>query len=82
MVSGYDEAKVAELLDDPGIVRNRLKVRGTVSNAVAFLRVAEEYGSFAPYLWSWVDDRPVVHHPRTMSEVPATSELSDRLSKD
>ena len=82
VVSRYDEAKVMALLDDPGIVRNRLKVRGTVGNAAALIRVADEFGSFAGYLWSWVDDRPVVHQPRSMSDVPATSELSDRLSKD
>src|ERR1700685_4049968 len=54
-VAGYGERKIATLLDDPGIVRNRLKVRGTVTNARAFLATAEEHGSFADYLWAWVD---------------------------
>jgi DNA-3-methyladenine glycosylase I len=81
-VARYAERKVASLLQDPGIVRNRLKVRGTVTNARAFLATAEEHGSFADYLWSWVDDTPIVHRPRTMAELPARSDLSDRLGKD
>jgi len=81
-VARYGDQKVASLLEDPGIVRNRLKVRGTVKNAQAFLAVRDEYGSFDRYLWEWVDGVPVVHRPRTMSELPATSELSDRMAKD
>jgi DNA-3-methyladenine glycosylase I len=69
-------------LEDPGIVRNRLKVRGTVTNARAFLEVAAEHGSFAEYLWAWVDGDPVVNRPRTMAGVPARTELSDRVGKD
>ncbi|MCU1492957.1 MAG: DNA-3-methyladenine glycosylase [Acidimicrobiaceae bacterium] len=81
-VAHYDEAKLASLLEDPGIVRNRLKVRSAVSNARAFLAVRDDHGSFADYLWAWVDGAPVVNHPRSMAELPATSELSDRLGKD
>ena len=81
-VARFDEATILTLLEDPGIIRNRLKVRGTVSNARAFLAVAEEFGSFATYLWSTVDDAPVVHHPRTTADLPAHTELSDRVSKD
>ena len=81
-VARYSDKKVASLLENPGIVRNRLKVRGTVKNAQAFLAVRDEYGSFDRYLWDWVDGAPVVHRPRTMSELPATSELSDRMAKD
>jgi len=81
-VAGYDEEKVLSLLEDPGIVRNRLKVRGTVTNARAFLEVAAEHGSFAEYLWAWVDGDPVVNRPRTMAGVPARTELSDRVGKD
>ena len=81
-VAGYDEEKVLSLLEDPGIVRNRLKVRGTVTNARAFLEVAAEHRSFAEYLWSWVDGDPVVNRPRTMAGVPARTELSDRVGKD
>jgi len=82
VVAGYDERKILALLDDPGIVRNRLKVRGTVTNARAFLEVQASHGTFAEYLWGWVDGVPQVNHPRSMDELPATSELSDRLGKE
>jgi DNA-3-methyladenine glycosylase I len=81
-IAGYDDAKLAALLDDPGIVRNRLKVRGTVTNARAFLSVRDEFGSFATYLWSWVDDVPVVNQPRTIADLPSRTELSDRIARD
>jgi DNA-3-methyladenine glycosylase I len=81
-IAGYDDAKLAALLDDPGIVRNRLKVRGTVTNARAFLSIRDEFGSFATYLWSWVDDVPVVNKPRTIADLPSRTELSDRIARD
>jgi len=81
-VAGYDDDKVAALLEDAGIVRNRLKVRAAVTNARAFLATAEENGSFANYLWAWVEGVSIVNHPHTMAELPAHTELSDRLSKD
>ncbi len=81
-VAEYDEPKVAALLDDPGIVRNRLKVRGAIKNAQAFLRTQSEFGSFAAYLWSWVDDLPIVNRPKNLSDLAAHTELSDRISKD
>ena len=81
-ISRYGTAELEALLADPGIVRNRLKVAGTVRNARAFLAVQEEFGSFDTYLWSWVDGTPVVNHPRPGDRLPARTELSDRLSKD
>ena len=81
-VARYGERKIGSLLDDPGIVRNRLKVRGAVTNAQAFLETVEEYGSFADYLWPWVGGSPKVNRPRTMAAVPARTDLSDRLGKD
>jgi DNA-3-methyladenine glycosylase I len=81
-IARYDEAKLEALLLDPGIVRNRLKVRSVVTNARAFLAVREELGSFSDYLWGWVDGTPVVNQPRSMAEVPARTELSDRIGKD
>jgi DNA-3-methyladenine glycosylase I len=81
-IARYGEDKVAALLDDAGIVRNRLKVRGTVTNAKAFLATSAEHGSFSEYLWAWVDGDPVVNRPRTMAELPARTELSDRVAKD
>jgi DNA-3-methyladenine glycosylase I len=81
-IVAYDDAKLTSLLADPGIVRNRLKVHGTVRNARAFLDVQEEFGSFDAYLWPWVDGTPLVHHPRTTADLDARNELSDALSKD
>jgi DNA-3-methyladenine glycosylase I len=82
LIASYDEAKLASLLEDAGIVRNRLKVKSVVTNARAFLATAGEHGTFAAYLWDHVDGRTVVGRPHSMAEVPATTELSDRLSKD
>ena len=81
-IARYGEGRIAQLLDDPGIVRNRLKVRGAVTNARAFLDVQRELGSFDAYLWEWVGGEPEVHRPRTAAELPARSELSDRVSRD
>lgn len=82
VVAEYSEAKQAELLQDPGIIRNRLKVAGAVTNAKLFLKVQEEFGSFSAYIWSFVDGKPIINHWKTMAEVPATSAVSDALSKD
>jgi DNA-3-methyladenine glycosylase I len=81
-VAGYDDDRLAVLLSDPGIVRNRLKVRGAVTNARAFLETVGAHGSFASYLWEWVGDAPIVNRPRTTADLPARTELSDRMSKD
>ena len=81
-VAHYDERKLTALLQDPGIVRNRLKVHGATKNARAFLAVQAEWGSFDAYLWSWVDGSPIVNLPRSLAEVPARTELSDAISKD
>jgi len=81
-VARYGDAKRASLLEDPGIVRNRLKVASAVKNAQAFLAVQQEHGSFDRYLWGWVGGTPVVNHPRALDQLPATSGLSDTISKD
>ncbi len=81
-VARFDAGRKARLLQDAGIVRNRLKIEATVENARCFLETRKEHGSFARYLWSFVDGRPVVNRPRTMKEVPPRSELSDRISRD
>ena len=81
-VARYDNAKLSALLEDSGIVRNRLKVRSAILNARAFLAVSEEHGSFSAYLWRWVDGKPVVNRPLTISDLPAYSDLSERISKD
>jgi DNA-3-methyladenine glycosylase I len=81
-VSRFDARKRAALMQDAGIVRNRLKIESTVTNARAFLDVQKEHGSFSKYLWSFVEGRPVINAPRSRRDVPARSELSDRISKD
>lgn len=81
-VARFTEARMQKLLANPRIVRNRLKVRSAVSNARAFLEVQEEFGSFQEYLWSYVDGMPVQNHWLRQEEVPATTPLSDRISKD
>ena len=78
----YDEDKIQELLQDTGIVRNKLKVRAAVSNAKAFLEVQEEFGSFDKYIWAFVDGTPIQNHWATTRELPATTEISEILSKD
>lgn len=70
------------LLKDPGIVRNRLKIEATVTNAQRFLEVQKEFRSFDRYLWSFVDGKPIVNRPQTMKDVQPRTELSDRISKD
>ena len=81
-VARFDAAKKAALLKDPGIVRNRLKIDSTVTNAQAFLQVQREFGSFDQYLWAFVSGRPLINGPTAASGVPARTELSDRISKD
>jgi len=81
-VARYDEAKIAELLNNDGIVRNRLKVRAAVRNAVSFLEVQKEFGSFDRYIWGFVDARPVRNRRRRPEDVPPRDEISDRMSKD
>ena len=81
-IIGYDEDKIAALLADPGIVRNRLKVRATVKNAQEFLAVQKEFGSFANYIWSFVGDKPIQNHWQSLAEMPASTMQSDALSKD
>lgn len=88
--AGFDPKKVARfdakrrgaLLQDAGIVRNRLKIESTVTNAQAFLKVQKEFGSFDRYLWNFVDGKPVVHSRGVGERLPASTELSDRISKD
>ncbi len=81
-IARYDEAKIAALLTDTGIIRNRLKVRAAVTNAQATLTLREERGGLAPYFWQFVEGTPIQNNWKDMSQVPATTPLSDRLSKD
>jgi DNA-3-methyladenine glycosylase I len=81
-IARYDDRRLARLLDDPGIVRNRLKVRAAVTNARAFLDVRREFGSFDAYIWRFVGGRPIPGARRTMRDVPARTEVSDAMSRD
>ena len=81
-VAGFDGAKVAELLANPGIVRNRLKVASAITNARSFLKVREEFGSFDAYQWRFVDGKPIRNAWRSIKEVPASTPVSDALSRD
>lgn len=81
-VAQYDEDKVQELLGDAGIIRNKLKVRGTVANAIAFIEVQKEFGSFSKYIWGFTGGKPVENNVKTMSEIKSTTPLSDEISKD
>jgi DNA-3-methyladenine glycosylase I len=78
----YDAQKCAALLENEGIIRNRLKIASAVQNAKAFLKVREECGSFDAYIWSFVDGKPIVNNWESFTQVPARTEISDRLSKD
>lgn len=81
-VAGYGDDKIAALLNDPGIVRNRLKVNSAVKNAQAFLAVQEKFGSFDAYIWDFVNGEPIKNTWKSMDEIPANTPESDRLSKD
>jgi DNA-3-methyladenine glycosylase I len=81
-IAGYDRRKVAQLLHNPGIVRNRLKLKSAVQNAKAFLRVREEFGSFNRYVWQFVGGKPRVNKWKAKSELPARTAESDTMSKD
>ena len=81
-IAQYDETKVQELLLDEGIIRNKLKVRGAINNAARFIEVQQEFGTFDKYIWSFVNNHPIINHWKTMTEVPATTPESDALSKD
>ncbi len=81
-IANYSEEKIAELLQDAGIIRNKLKVRSAVTNALAFIEIQKEFGSFKKYIWDFVDGKPIQNTFKTMSEMPANTPLSDTISKD
>lgn len=81
-VARYGNKQIARLMNDAGIVRNRLKIQSAIQNARAFLKVREEFGSFDAYQWRFVDGKPIIAHRKSIKEVPARTEISDRMSKD
>ncbi|WP_081208613.1 DNA-3-methyladenine glycosylase I [Salegentibacter sediminis] len=78
----YSEEKIQDLLGNSGIIRNKLKVRSAVTNAQAFMQIQEEFGSFSKYIWNFVDATPIQNKVENYKEAPATTEISDKLSKD
>ncbi|WP_018693345.1 DNA-3-methyladenine glycosylase I [Algicola sagamiensis] len=80
-VARYDDQKIASLLQDAGIVRNKLKIHSAVNNAQLFLDVQDKHGSFCEFLWQFVDGQPIVNELNTLSDYPATSKESDQMSK-
>ena len=81
-IANYSEEKMAELAEDAGIIRNKLKIKATVTNAQAYIKVQEEFGSFSKYIWGFVEGKPIDNQPKTLVDVKATTEISDKLSKD
>lgn len=81
-IAKYDEVKCSELLQNAGIIRNKLKIKATISNAVSFMKIQEEFGSFSKYIWSFVDKKPIKNKWKLNSDVPANTKLSDSISKD
>lgn len=81
-VANYSEDKIQELLQDSGIIRNQLKIRAAVSNATAFMNVRDEFGSFSKYIWEFTGGKTIQNNRQSLKEVPATTPLSDAISKD
>ena len=81
-VAKYGDKEIEVLMQDAGIVRNGLKIKATISNAVAFMKVQEEFGSFSKYIWGFTGGKQIDNNPKTLKDIPAINEISDALSKD
>ena len=81
-VAQYPEDKIQDLMQDAGIIRNQLKIRAAVSNAIAFIKVQQEFESFSKYIWNFTNGKPINNNRKNLKEIPATSPLSDAISKD
>lgn len=81
-VAKFTDAQIQVLCEDTDIIRNKLKIKAAVTNAQAFIKIQEEFGSFSTYIWAFVEGKPIDNKPVTLKDVPATTEISDRLSKD
>ncbi|HEY0196038.1 MAG TPA: DNA-3-methyladenine glycosylase I, partial [Methanobacterium sp.] len=81
-IATYNEKKIVKLLDNPGIIRNKLKIRSTVTNAIAVQDVQNEYGSFDSYIWKYVDHQTIQNKWKTMAEIPSSTPESEKMSKD
>ena len=78
----YQEVKFDSLLQDAGIIRNKLKIKATITNAQAFMKIQNEFGSFSKYIWAFVDGKPIKNSRKNIQDLPATTSVSDTLSKD
>lgn len=81
-IANYPDEKVEELMQDAGIIRNRLKILATISNAQKFIETQKEFGSFSKYIWDFIGGIPIINLPKTLKDVPATTQISDKLAKD
>jgi len=81
-VSRFNARSVERLMNNEGIIRNRLKINSAISNAKLFIEIQKEYGSFSKYIWGFVGDKPIQNNVKSMKDIPATTELSDTISKD
>ena len=81
-IAAYEESKIQELLENAGIIRNKLKINATIGNAKAFLRIQEEFGSFDKYIWQFTDGKTIQNKRKILSEIPVSSKESDAMSKD
>jgi len=81
-IARYDDKKIEELMANEGIIRNRLKINGAVTNAKLFLEIVEKYGSFDKFIWSYVDYKPIINNREKLEDIPATTPVSDKISKD
>ena len=82
IIAKYNESKIQELLSDAGIIRNQLKIRTTVTNALAFIKVQQEFGSFDAYIWKFVGNKPIDNSLRSLKDMPVSTKESDAMSKD
>lgn len=81
-IAKYGDPEIERLMQDSGIIRNGLKIKGTISNAIAFMKVQDEFGSFSEYIWGFTNGKPIDNKPKTLKDVPAVTSISDALSKD
>ena len=81
-ISKYGDSKFDELIQNAGIIRNKLKIKATISNAQEFINIQNKFGSFSKYIWQFVNNKPIINKWKSINEVPATTELSDIISKD
>ncbi len=81
-IAKYGDNKFDELIQNAGIIRNKLKIKATISNAHAYMEIQKEFGSFSKYIWTFVGGKPIINKWRSLNEIPATTEISDKLSKD